>query len=116
MLGCGAYVRIIALPHVRCACGSACGKGFETVCAMCVHVALFGRVMCDRTFARFLEQNHHYFYTSYRLGDFKIFLLLKSSIIFFEKLGLEYSIKLYYTCTSAYLLHSITFNHHKSKT
>ena len=39
MLGCGAHVRIIALPHVRCACGSACGKGFATVCAMCVRAA-----------------------------------------------------------------------------
>ena len=28
MLGCGAHVRKIALPHVRCACGSACGKVF----------------------------------------------------------------------------------------
>ena len=25
ILGCGAHVHIIALPHVRCACGSACG-------------------------------------------------------------------------------------------
>ena len=50
MLGCGAHVREIALPHVRCACGSACGKAFETVRAMCVRVARFGRAMCDRTF------------------------------------------------------------------
>ena len=28
-LGCGAHVRIIALPHVRCACGSVCRKGLE---------------------------------------------------------------------------------------
>ena len=45
MLGCGAHVRIIALPHVRCACGSACGKVFGTVRAMCVRVAGFG--VCD---------------------------------------------------------------------
>ena len=51
MLGCGAHVRIIALPHVRCACGSACGKAFETVRAMCVPVARFGRAMCDCTFS-----------------------------------------------------------------
>ena len=55
MLGCGAHVRIIALLHVRCACGSACGKVFETVCAMCVRAADFGRAMCDRTFAHFFE-------------------------------------------------------------
>ena len=42
MLGCGAHVRIIALSHVRCACRSACGKGFATVCAMCVRAARFG--------------------------------------------------------------------------
>ena len=36
MLGCGAHVRIIALPHVRCACG----KVFGTV-----RVALFW--LCD---------------------------------------------------------------------
>ena len=41
MLGCGAHVRIIALPHVRCACGSVCEKSFWTVCAMCVRAALF---------------------------------------------------------------------------
>ena len=34
MLGCGAHVRIIALPHVRCACGSACGNGFGSVRAL----------------------------------------------------------------------------------
>ena len=51
MLGCGAHVRKIALPHVRCACGSACGKAFETVRAMCVRVAHFRRAMCDRTFS-----------------------------------------------------------------
>ena len=55
MLGCGAHVRIIALPHVRCACGSACGKVFKTACAMCVHAADFGRAMCNRTFAHFFE-------------------------------------------------------------
>ena len=55
MLGCGAHVRKIALPHVRCACGSACGKVFETVCAMCVRVAHFGRAMYNRTFAHFFE-------------------------------------------------------------
>ena len=38
MLGCGAHVRIIALPHVRCACESACGKVLE----VCV------RYRCDR--------------------------------------------------------------------
>ena len=42
MLGCGAHVRIIAFLHVGCACGSACGKGFATVRAMCVRGALFG--------------------------------------------------------------------------
>ena len=51
MLGCGAHVRNIAPPHVRCACG----KVFETVCAMCVRAADFGRAMCDRTFAHFFE-------------------------------------------------------------
>ena len=56
MLGCGAHVRIIALPHVRCACGSACGKVFGTVRAMCVRAAGFWRAMCDRTFAIFFEQ------------------------------------------------------------
>ena len=43
MLGCGAHVRIIALPHVRCACG----KAFKTVRAVCVRVARLGRAMCD---------------------------------------------------------------------
>ena len=57
MLGCGAHVRKIALPHVRCACGSACGKGLK-LCVRCACVQLnFGRAMCDRTFAHFLEQN-----------------------------------------------------------
>ena len=37
MLGCGAHVRKIALPHVRCACG----KVFGTVRAMCVRAAGF---------------------------------------------------------------------------
>ena len=37
MLGCGAHVRKIALPHVRCACG----KVFPTVRAKCVRVAHF---------------------------------------------------------------------------
>ena len=47
MLGCGAHVRIIALPHVRCACG----KGLK-LCVRCACVRLiFGRAMCDRTFA-----------------------------------------------------------------
>ena len=45
MLGCGAHVRKIALPHVRCACGSACGKAFGTVRAMCVRAA--GFLECD---------------------------------------------------------------------
>ena len=53
MLGCGAHVRIIALPHVRCACGSACGKAFKTVRAVCVRVARLGRAMCDSTFSPF---------------------------------------------------------------
>ena len=60
MLGCGAHVRIIALPHVRCACGSACGKVFRTVRAMCVRCAcvqlIFGRAKCDHTFAHFLKK------------------------------------------------------------
>ena len=56
MLGCGAHVRKIALPHVRCACGSACGKVFWTVSAMCVRAARFWRAMCDRTLAHFLWQ------------------------------------------------------------
>ena len=47
MLGCDAHVRIIALSHVRCACGSV----FGTVRAMCVRAACFGRAMCDRTFS-----------------------------------------------------------------
>ena len=56
MLGCGAHVRIIALPHVRCACGSACGKVFGTVRAMCVRAARFWHAMCDPTFAHFLNK------------------------------------------------------------
>ena len=56
MLGCGAHVRKIALPHVRCACGSACGKVFWTVRAKCVRVARFGRAMCDRTFHTFMKK------------------------------------------------------------
>ena len=56
MLGCGAHVRIIALPHVRCACGSACGKVFGTVRALCVRAPLFWRAMCDCTFAHFLNR------------------------------------------------------------
>ena len=39
------HVHIIALPHVRCACGSACGKGIATLCAMCVRAADF--LVCD---------------------------------------------------------------------
>ena len=50
MLGCGAHVRIIALPHVRCACGSACGKGFELCVRKCVRMGNFQRAICDRTF------------------------------------------------------------------
>ena len=42
MLVCGAHVHIIALLHVPCACG----KGFATVCAMCVRAA--GFLVCDK--------------------------------------------------------------------
>ena len=52
MLGCGAHVRKIALPHVRCACG----KVFGTVRAMCVRAARFWHAMCDPTFAHFLNK------------------------------------------------------------
>ena len=45
MLGCGAHVRIIALPHVRCACRSACGKGFELCVRKYVRAAIF--LTCD---------------------------------------------------------------------
>ena len=45
MLGCGAHVRKIALPHVRCACGSVCRKAFGTVRVMCVRAAGFWE--CD---------------------------------------------------------------------
>ena len=56
MLGCGAHVRIIALPHVRCACGSTCEKHFE-MCVRCVCVQLvFCCAMYDRTFAHFLTR------------------------------------------------------------
>ena len=50
MLGCGAHVRIIALPHVRCACGSACGKGLELCVRKCVRMGDFQGAICDRTF------------------------------------------------------------------
>ena len=53
MLGCGANVRIIALPHVRCACG----MGFGNVRVMCVRTAVFERAMCDRTFALIFQVN-----------------------------------------------------------
>ena len=57
MLGCGAHVRKIALPHVRCACESACGKGLK-LCVQCACVRLvLGCAMCDHTFAHFLQQN-----------------------------------------------------------
>ena len=45
MLGCGARVRIIALPHVRCACGSACGKVLEVCVRKCVRTGIFSK--CD---------------------------------------------------------------------
>ena len=50
MLGCGAHVRIIALSHVRCACGSACGKGLELCVRKCVRMGIFQSVICDSTF------------------------------------------------------------------
>ena len=44
MLGCGAHVRIIVLPHVRCACESVCGKVFASskleLCFRCACVPL----------------------------------------------------------------------------
>ena len=45
MLVCAAHVRIIALPHVRCACRSACGKGFELCVRKCVRMGNF--LACD---------------------------------------------------------------------
>ena len=45
MLGCCAHVRIIALPHVRCACGSACGKGPELCVRKYVRMGIF--LTCD---------------------------------------------------------------------
>ena len=50
MLGCGAHVRKIALSHVRCACGSACGKGLEMCVRKCVRMGNFQCAICDRTF------------------------------------------------------------------
>ena len=50
MLGCGAHVRNIALSHVRCACGSACGSLSLKVRAKCVRVDICYGAMCDRTF------------------------------------------------------------------
>ena len=41
MLGCGAHVRKIALPHVRCACG----KGLELCVRKCVRMGII--LMCD---------------------------------------------------------------------
>ena len=49
MLGCGALVRNIAPPHVRCVCGSACGRTSLKVRAKCVRVGIFHGAMCDRT-------------------------------------------------------------------
>ena len=46
MLGCGAHVRIIALPHVRCACGSACEMHSVKV-----------RVRCAISLCTLLQQN-----------------------------------------------------------
>ena len=51
MLGCGAHVRKIALPHVRCACESACGRQSLEVRVKCVRVGIFQGAMCDRTFS-----------------------------------------------------------------
>ena len=55
MLGCGALVRIIALPHVRCACRSACGKGFELCVRKCVRMGILWVAICDCTFYPFLS-------------------------------------------------------------
>ena len=56
MLGCGAHVRKIALPHVRCAC-EVRAERFLELCVRCACVRLvFGSAMCDRTFAHFFEQ------------------------------------------------------------
>ena len=50
MLGCGAHVRKIALSHVRCACGSACGKGLEMCVRKCVRMGKYQSAICDSTF------------------------------------------------------------------
>ena len=50
MLGCSAHVRVIALPHVRCACESACRKGLELCVRKCVRMGNFSLSICDRTF------------------------------------------------------------------
>ena len=79
MLGCGAHVRIIALPHVRCACGSACGKVFGTVRAMCVRMARFW--VCDvrsQFYTCSFPFSHillHTFITFDHLGNFLLLLL-----------------------------------------
>ena len=78
MLGCGAHVRIIALSHVRCACGSAC-EMHSGMCVRCACVRTFlGVAMCDSTFAQFLQQNgknlllFHFFLTFLNIqGCFK---------------------------------------------
>ena len=49
MLVFGTHVRNIALSHVRCACGSACGRLSLKVCAKCVFVDIFQGAMCDQT-------------------------------------------------------------------
>ena len=62
MLGCGAHVRIIALPHVRCACGSACGKDLELCVRKCVRMSIFWTCdvrshffTCLLTFSKMIE-------------------------------------------------------------
>ena len=50
-------MRIIAPPHMEFACGSAWGKGFGNVHAMCVRAAHFERGMFDHIFALFFQLN-----------------------------------------------------------
>ena len=83
-LGCGAHVRIIAPPHVRCACESACEKHSE----MCVRYAcvrlVFGRTMCNSTFPHFFEQNDKISYFKTAFSNFSCMFINPNNFFQFE--------------------------------
>ena len=93
MLGCGAHVRKIALSHVRCACGSACGSLSLKVRAKCVHVDIFQGAMCDRTFFTLFQMKiskTSNFYSHLAHFTYESSLRINEKILKFNKRGYNF--------------------------